>query len=62
MGKGRSVVLLARVIRLDYSDGCALTNLDWSVAGVSGKAHSSEEWGRREQGDSGWEERADANM
>jgi len=46
MGMGRSVVLLAKVIRLDYSDDCALTNLDWSVAGVSGQAHSSEEWGR----------------
>jgi len=46
MGMGRSVVLLAKVIRLDYSDDCALTNLDCRVAGVSGQAHSSEEWGR----------------
>jgi hypothetical protein len=46
MGMGRRVVLHVKAIRGDYSDDCALTNVAWSVSGVGGKAHSSDEWGR----------------
>jgi hypothetical protein len=41
-GVGAGVVLLGRAVRLDYSDDCALTNLDGSVSTVGGRAGTLE--------------------